>query len=194
MAGNMLFETAIVIGISKIIEGISNSIHKAEKLRQEIQQAGETARSEFDSIQQNLSSTISTVDEVKQHYAELAQRVGDLGKATQNQGTLTTDDYKDFLHISNQLSDLFPGVYVLMGTNAFAASKGGRLAARFDDSTQGYDVTAQVVSGMPSSMTAWVGCQWIVSIAETTVYHLQAFQQTGSNLAVTGDIKAVRIA
>lgn len=86
------------------------------------------------------------------------------------------------------------GVYVLVGTNAFAASKGGRLAARFADSTQGYDVTAQVVSGMPSSMTAWVGCQWIVSITETTVYHLQAFQQTGSNLAVTGDIKAVRIA
>lgn len=86
------------------------------------------------------------------------------------------------------------GVYVLVGTNAFAASKGGRLAARFADSTQGYDMTAQVVPGMPSSMTAWVGCQWIVSIAETTVYHLQAFQQTGSNLAVKGDIKAVRIA
>lgn len=34
MAGNMLFETAIIIGIGKIIEGISNSIHKTEKLRQ----------------------------------------------------------------------------------------------------------------------------------------------------------------
>lgn len=86
------------------------------------------------------------------------------------------------------------GVYVLMGTNAFAASKGGRLAARFADSTQGYDVTAQVQPGMPSSMTAWVQCQWIVSIAEQTIYHLQAFQQTGADLAVTGNIKAVRIA
>lgn len=86
------------------------------------------------------------------------------------------------------------GVYVLMGTNAFAASKGGRLAARFADSTQGYDVTAQVQPGMPSSMTAWVQCQWIISIAEQTTYHLQAFQQTGANLAVTGNIKAVRIA
>lgn len=108
MAGNMLFETAIVIGISKIIEGISNSIHKAEKLRQEIQQAGETARSEFKSIQDEMNSTASKVNEVKQHYAELAQGVGDFGKSTQNQGTLTTDDYKDFLDISNQLSDLFP--------------------------------------------------------------------------------------
>lgn len=86
------------------------------------------------------------------------------------------------------------GVYVLMGTNAFGASKGGRLAARFADSTHGYDVTAQVQPGMPSSMTAWVQCQWIVSITEETTYHLQAFQQTGADLAVMGTIKAVRIA
>lgn len=86
------------------------------------------------------------------------------------------------------------GVYVLMGTNTFGASKGGRLAARFADSTQGYDVTAQVQPGMPSSMTAWVQCQWIISIAKETTYHLQAFQQTGADLAVMGTIKAVRIA
>ena len=87
-----------------------------------------------------------------------------------------------------------PGVYVLMGTNAFAASKGGRLAARFADSTTGYDVTAQVQPGMPSLMTSWVQCQWIVSHTEEITYHLQAFQQTGADLAVTGNIKAVRIA
>ena len=108
MVGNMLFETAIVIGISKIIEGISNSIHKAEKLRQEIQQAGETARSEFKSIQDEMNSTASKVNEVKDRYTELAQGVGDLGKATQNQGSLSNDDYKEFLSISNDLSDLFP--------------------------------------------------------------------------------------
>lgn len=96
----------IGVGVSKLYKQISGKA--AEEAKQEIQQLGETARSEFDSIQQNLSSTISTVDEVKQHYAELAQGVGDFGKSTQNQGTLTTDDYKDFLDISNQLSDLFP--------------------------------------------------------------------------------------
>lgn len=108
MAGNMLFETAIIIGIGKIIEGISNSIHKTEKLRQEIQQAGETARSEFKSIQDEMNSTASKVNEVKDRYAELAQGVGDLGKATQNQGSLSNDDYEEFLNISNDLADLFP--------------------------------------------------------------------------------------
>lgn len=110
MAGNMLFETAIVIGISKIIEGISNSIHKAEKLRQEIQQAGETARSEFKSIQDEMNSTASKVNEVKDRYAELAQGVGNLGKATQNQGSLSNDDYEEFLNISTELSELFPSL------------------------------------------------------------------------------------
>lgn len=107
--GGMLISSVVSligVGVSKLYKQISGKA--AEEAKQEIQQLGETARSEFDSIQQNLSSTISTVDEVKQHYAELAQRVGDLGKVTQNQGTLTTDDYKDFLDISNQLSDLFP--------------------------------------------------------------------------------------
>lgn len=107
--GGMLISSVVSligVGVSKLYKQISGKA--AEEAKQEIQQLGETARSEFDSIQQNLSSTISTVDEVKQHYAELAQGVGYLGKATQNQGTLTTDDYKDFLDISNQLSDLFP--------------------------------------------------------------------------------------
>ena len=107
--GGMLISSVVSligVGVSKLYKQISGKA--AEEAKQEIQQLGETARSEFDSIQQNLSSTISTVDEVKQHYAELAQGVGDFGKATQNQGTLTTDDYKDFLDISNQLSDLFP--------------------------------------------------------------------------------------
>lgn len=110
MAGNMLFETAIIIGIGKIIEGISNSIHKTEKLRQEIQQAGETARSEFKSIQDEMNSTASKVNEVKDRYAELAQGVGNLGKATQNQGSLSNDDYEEFLNISTELSELFPSL------------------------------------------------------------------------------------
>lgn len=107
--GGMLISSVVSligVGVSKLYKQISGKA--AEEAKQEIQQLGETARSEFDSIQQNLSSTISTVDEVKQHYAELAQGVGNFGKATQNQGLLSNDDYKDFLDISNQLSDLFP--------------------------------------------------------------------------------------
>lgn len=76
----------------------------------DIKEAGETARSEFKSIQDEMNSTASKVNEVKDRYAELAQGVGDLGKATQNQGSLSNDDYEEFLNISTELSELFPSL------------------------------------------------------------------------------------
>lgn len=45
-------------------------------------------------------------------YAELAQEVKNLGKASQSQGTLSNDEYSEFLEISNQLADLFPRLTV----------------------------------------------------------------------------------
>ena len=88
---------------------------------------------------------------------------------------------------------LSPGTYLLIGTNAFAASKGGRLGSRFADSSGGHNNTVQVTPGMTTSQTAWVQCQWIVSSAKKNTYYLQAFQQTGASLSVTGVMRAVRI-
>lgn len=88
---------------------------------------------------------------------------------------------------------LSPGTYLLIGTNAFAASKGGRLGSRFADSSGGNNNTIQVTPGMTTSQTAWVQCQWIVSSAKKNTYYLQAFQQTGASLSVTGAMRAVRI-
>lgn len=104
---------AVSAGISLIGKGISwvykeISGKNAEEAKKAIQEAGEAARNEFKNIQDDLKSTISTVDEVKQRYAQLAQGVENLGKANQSRGTLTADDYNEFLDISNELSDLFP--------------------------------------------------------------------------------------
>lgn len=100
-----------IIGVTAIY-GISRAVSyynkKQEEAKQKIKELGETARNEFKNIQNNLKSTISKVDEVKQRYAQLAQGVENLGKANQSRGTLTADDYNEFLDISNELSDLFP--------------------------------------------------------------------------------------
>lgn len=107
--GGMLISSVVSligIGVSKLYKQISGKA--AEEAKQEIQQLGETARSEFKSIQDEMNATASKVNEVKDRYAELAQGVGDLGKATQNQGSLSNDDYEEFLNISNDLADLFP--------------------------------------------------------------------------------------
>lgn len=115
IAGTINAIGGMVIGAaaSLVVEGISQLFKefsgKAEKeAKQKISELGETARSEFKSIQDEMNATASKVNEVKDRYAELAQGVGDLGKATQNQGSLSNDDYEEFLNISNDLADLFP--------------------------------------------------------------------------------------
>lgn len=115
IAGTINAIGGMVIGAaaSLVVEGISQLFKEfsgkaEEEAKQKISELGETARSEFKSIQDEMDSTASKVNEVKDRYAELAQGVGDLGKATQNQGSLSNDDYEEFLNISNDLADLFP--------------------------------------------------------------------------------------
>ncbi len=100
--------SALVIGGIKLVDKLITTKKELEEQRQKIRELGETARSEIDSINSDFESTKSTVDDVSQRYATLAQEVGNLGKASQNQGTLSNDEYAEFLDISNQLSDLFP--------------------------------------------------------------------------------------
>lgn len=107
--GGMIIGAAaslVVEGISQLFKEFSGKAE--EEAKQKISELGETARSEFKSIQDEMNSTASKVNEVKDRYAELAQGVGNLGKATQNQGSLSNDDYEEFLNISNDLADLFP--------------------------------------------------------------------------------------
>lgn len=104
------------IGIATIIAGTIGLVYNAvkkheqklEEQKQKIHELGETARSEFQSIQDSLKSTVSRVNEVKDRYAELAQGVENLGKSNQSRGKLSTEDYEEFLSISNELSSLMP--------------------------------------------------------------------------------------
>lgn len=117
LAGTVNAIGGMVIGAaaSLVVEGISQLFKEfsgkaEEEAKQKISELGETARSEFKSIQDEMNSTASKVNEVKDRYAELAQGVGNLGKATQNQGSLSNDDYEEFLNISTELSELFPSL------------------------------------------------------------------------------------
>lgn len=100
--------TLAIGGIVGITAAIKHNKKEAEEARQKIHDLGETARSEIDSINSEFESTKSTVDNVAERYATLAQEVQNLGKANQSQGTLSNDEYSEFLDISNQLSELFP--------------------------------------------------------------------------------------
>ena len=96
---------------------------------------------------------------------------------------------------TNSSVTLPPGVYMMTGTILFAASKGGRLGARFATSDNGFDQTTNVIPGTATAATGYVQCQWIMSVTEDTKYYLQAWQSSGANVNVTASyMKAVRIA
>lgn len=59
-------------------------------------------------LKSNFNSLKSTVNDSSQRFAELAQGVDNLGKSNQSRGNLSTEQYKEFLGLSNQLADLFP--------------------------------------------------------------------------------------
>jgi hypothetical protein len=99
IAANMIAMTAITEGISWFVENVIKAKEKAEEASQAIIDAG--TESDYESLS-------STVGDVKDRYAELAQGIQNLGRATQSQGTLSNDEYSEFLDLSNQLADCFP--------------------------------------------------------------------------------------
>lgn len=104
IAGSMIAMFAISEAISFAYKAIDNYIHRIDNLKE----ATNEAKSEIDSIKSDFSTLSSTTDEVKEKFAELAQGVENLGKANQSHGTLSVDDYGEFLDLSNQLAELFP--------------------------------------------------------------------------------------
>lgn len=104
VALNATLSIGASVVISAAVTAFTKRIHKAE----EVSKAAENAKDNIKSIRDELSTNSQTVNETKERYAELAQSVENLGKANQNKGTLSDEDYKEFLDISNQLSEIFP--------------------------------------------------------------------------------------
>lgn len=94
----------IAKGLELAVTAIDNYINRAEKLKE----TAEEAKSAINDIEANFSNLRSTTDNIKERYAELAQGVEHLGKVNQSRGKLTTEDYDEFLDLSNQLAVLFP--------------------------------------------------------------------------------------
>ncbi|MDE5802369.1 MAG: hypothetical protein K2I22_05565 [Lachnospiraceae bacterium] len=94
---------AINWGIGQIIAGVDYLIHKAERIKEAAKEAKQAA----DEITSSYSNLSSKVADIKQRYAELAQRVN---QVTGENKTLSTDEYTEFLDLSNQLAELFPSL------------------------------------------------------------------------------------
>lgn len=118
MALNGLVAGAITWGVTELVSKLNDLRKEAgyltkgelKDLREELKSVGEQAASTIDEINNNYKKQVQTVGDVSERYATLAQGVKDLGLATQSQGSLNTEEYKEFLDLSNQLSEVFPSL------------------------------------------------------------------------------------
>lgn len=99
---------ALTFGISAIVTGVITAFTAWINSSQKITEAAEDAKNKITSINDELKTNTETVTNTKQRYAELAQEVDNLGRMNQSRGTLSTDDYEEFLDLSNQLAGVFP--------------------------------------------------------------------------------------
>ena len=113
---NAMLTFGISIALQWLISLVSDLAHREERLIEK----SEEARSCIQSITDEFEDNSKTVEEVKKRYAELAQSVENIGKVTQSRGSLNNDEYKEFLDLSNQLSELFPELTVGYDSNGNA--------------------------------------------------------------------------
>ena len=86
--------------LEKVISWVDDLIHKSEKLAE----AAEQAIDKVQELKDEFKSNQQFVDDSAQRFAELSQGVDEFG----GNKSLSTDDYREFLDISNQLADIFP--------------------------------------------------------------------------------------
>lgn len=92
-----------VTAIQALITVFDNIIHKKEK----IAEAAKNAKEKIDELTESFESQKTSVEDIKKRYAELAQGV-DL--ISNKNISLSTEDYEEFLNLSNKLANLFPNL------------------------------------------------------------------------------------
>ena len=83
---------------------INRDKYEAEAL-EKMSEKAQDAQSKIKSLQSEIKQNADTVDEAGKKYAELAQGVNQL---TGKNISLSDDEYKEFLDVSNQLAEVFP--------------------------------------------------------------------------------------
>lgn len=105
MAGNMLIGMAVSTGIQLIVTGLDNIINRTQKLIE----AGEQAKQTISNIGDSYNTKRDIVSANKDRYIKLSKGVDN---ATNQNLSLTTDQYSEFLNISNQLAQTFPSLVI----------------------------------------------------------------------------------
>ncbi len=118
---NPLGWATLAIGaFAGIALGIKKYNDSLEEAKQKIRETADEAKSSVSNIKSDFDKLSSTTNDIKSRYAKLAQGVENLGKVNQSHGSLNTDEYTEFLNLSNQLAELFPQLTVNYDENGNA--------------------------------------------------------------------------
>lgn len=146
IAGNMLLGLGIGAAVQVGLSWLDNYIHRTERLVE----AGEKARSSISESMKSYNSKVTGVTDLGKQFAKdttsikttsdaidsLTQKYSELKKGVNpdnSNSTLSSNEYQQYLDISNQLSSIFPTLktgadaqgnsLISLGTNASVASK-----------------------------------------------------------------------
>lgn len=98
----------LIMGVSATaiaVKAIKKHKQAQEEAFESAKKNAEDAKSNIKSLQSEIKQNADTVDEAGKKYAELAQGVNQL---TGKNISLSDDEYKEFLDVSNQLAEVFP--------------------------------------------------------------------------------------
>lgn len=102
VAGNMIASALIAKGIELAANAIDHYVNRAKYAAE----AMEEAQQKISDAQSKLQEVTSTVSDNKDQFLELAQGVDQFS----NNVSLSTEDYQEYLDISNKLADLAPSL------------------------------------------------------------------------------------
>lgn len=94
-----------VSAIAWVVKAIKKHKQAQEEAFESAKKNAQDAQSKIKSLQSEIKQNADTVDQAGKKYAELAQGVNQL---TGKNISLSDDEYKEFLDVSNQLADVFP--------------------------------------------------------------------------------------
>lgn len=98
---------ALGAAILSVITIVKKLHEKQEQAKQDIIDNAETAKSNIEEIKRSLDSANNTIEKSKQRFAELLQGVDSI---TGKNKSLSTEEYNEFLTISNELAEVFPSL------------------------------------------------------------------------------------
>lgn len=121
---NMAVMWAVTKGIELAITAIDNYIHRTERLIEAGEQAKQVISDTFDSFQNTKTSTIelgvslspenANVDSAKSAIEAIAEKYSKLkngvNEFTNENETLSIDEYQEYLDVCNQIADQFPSL------------------------------------------------------------------------------------